>query len=224
VAASALASLLSYVSSLFTVSSFLVSVSILERRLASRLLAVLAVAGLITVVWLYWPFTVLFFREILPAVFSGSVITGGENPLDGLIRALNRIPIFYGYGYPALAFAGFVWARRNHPRSFRVLAAYALAFLILVALRSFGGGLFKDLKEITFVAPLIAVLTGIIVEAVSRRGRPGLAAASCITMALVVFGMGKYRDYLLMYRSPVMSLHDSSADSQPRESSLGERK
>jgi hypothetical protein len=210
VAASALASLLSYVSSLFTVGSFLVSASIVERRLATRLLTVLAATGLITVAWLYWPFTLLFITEILPAASQGLGTSGTGGTLNGLLHALGRIPIFYGYGYPALAIAGFFLVRATSPKSFRILAAYGLAFLMLVALRAFGGGLFKDLKEIMFVAPLIAVLTAVSIETIRRRGRPGLIAAICITIGLVAFGLGKYRDYLTAYRSPIMSFHSST--------------
>lgn len=212
VAASALASLLSYVSSLFTVGAFLVSASITDRRLATRLLPVLVGTGLITVMWLYWPFTLLFFTEILPAASQGLGTSGTQGPLDSLFHALGRIPIFYGYGYPALAIAGFFLVRRKSPQSFRVFAAYGLAFLMLVALRAFGGGLFKDLKEIMFVAPLMALLTAFSIEEIGRRGRTGLVAATCITIGLIVFGLGKYRDYLTTYRSPVMSLHDSSPE------------
>jgi hypothetical protein len=211
-AISALASLLSYVSSLFTVGTFLVSASITDRRLATKLLTVLAGSGLITVIWLYWPFTLLFFTEILPAASQELGTSGTGGAFDGLFHALSRIPIFYGYGYPALAVAGFVLVRRWSPQSFRILTAYGLAFLMLVFLRAFGGGLFKDLKEIMFVAPLVAVLTAISLEAIRRRGRPGFIAAICITIGLVVFGLGKYRDYLVTYRSPVMSLHDSSLE------------
>ena len=217
VAGSALASLLSYVSSLFTVGAFLISASITDRRLATRLITVLAGAGLITVTWLYWPFTLLFLTEILPAASQGFGTSGTGSLLDGLFHALGRIPIFYGYGYPALAIAGFVLVRRMSPQSFRILAAYGLAFLMLVALRAFGGGLFKDLKEIMFVSPLLAVLTAVSIETIRRRGRPGLVAAICITMGLVVFGLGKYRDYLVTYRSPIMSLHDSSPDNTSRD-------
>jgi hypothetical protein len=217
VAGSALASLLSYVSSLFSVGAFLISASMIDRRLATKLLTVLAGAGLITIGWLYWPFALLFFREILPAIWQrvGTVHTGSI--FDGLLHALGRIPIFYGYGYPALTIAGFLLVRRMRLPSFPVLAAYGSAFLLLVALRAFGGGLFKDLKEILFVAPLVAVLTAVSIEAIRRRGRWGLVAAVCITMGLVIFGLGKYRDYLLTYRSPIMSLHESSPESSSND-------
>jgi hypothetical protein len=120
--------------------------------------------------------------------------------------ALSRIPLFYGFLYPALALAGFYLARiRSDARAFRVLAAWGLAFLLMVALRAFGGGVFKDIKEIELAAPLVAILTGGSVATLGRRGRKGLYVAAALTAGLALFGVARYRAYLETYQSPVTS-------------------
>jgi hypothetical protein len=120
--------------------------------------------------------------------------------------ALSRIPLFYGFLYPPLALAGLYLARRRTDvRVFRVLAAWGLGFLLMVALRAFGGGVFKDIKEIEFAAPLVAILSGGSVVALGCRGRTGLCAAAALTVALAVFGLTRYRSYLETYTSPVTS-------------------
>lgn len=205
--ATTLASLLIYTSSLFSVSAFLVFASVLERKLALRLMAILFVCGTITVTWLYWPFLLAFFGEILPAIVHGGTGKGGESDPSPLLHALSRIPLFYGYAYPVLAVAGLVLARRRaDPRAFRLLAAWGLGFLLMLSLRAFGGGLFKDLKEITFVAPLAAILSGAALVELARRGRVGTFAAAALTAGLLLFGLARYRGYVDEYRSPVTKI------------------
>jgi hypothetical protein len=124
--------------------------------------------------------------------------------------ALHRIDLFFGFAYPLLALAGLVlWRRRLDPRAFHVLAAYGLAFLLLVALRAFGGGLFRDLKEVTFVGPLVAVLAAASIVELSGRGRAGRAAAIMVVIGLAWFGLAKYRDYLQTYASPFVQVHEA---------------
>ncbi len=205
-----LASLLAYTSSLFSLGAFFFFESLLERRIAVRLLAAFAVASSVTVTWLYWPFLVAFFREILPALASG--LPGPSTDADShpVRTALSRIPLFYGFLYPPLALAGLLIARRTKDaRAFRVLAAWGLAFLLMVFLRAFGGGVFKDIKEIELAAPLVAILSG----AEPRRDSDGAAASAMLaaivlTGALALFGLARYRSYVELYRSPVTSAPD----------------
>jgi hypothetical protein len=203
VALFALASVLTYVSSLFTVSAFLLMASLCDRRLAPRLLPVWAASVSITAGWLYAPFVRVFVTEILPAVVAGNTAaTSGAAP-SGLGQALARIPLFYGWAYPMLAVAGLVLLRHTEERGmFRLLAAHGLAFASLVALRAFGGGLFRDLKELTFVAPLVAVLTAIVLDELVRRG--WRRAAVLVAVGLVAFGLGRYVGYLEAYASPFL--------------------
>lgn len=211
-AASAGVSLLTYVSSLFTVSLFLVMLAILARKQAPRLLAILTGAILVPLLWLYAPFLREFVTEILPAVFNGAKMAGTTTATPGLLAALRRIPLFYGYGCPALAIAGFVliW-RRADSRTMQVVTAYTLAFLALVGLRAFGGGLFRDLKEITFVGPLMASLSAVAIAEIARMRRSGRVAAIMIVLGLAWFGMSRYRFYLETYASPFLRVQEAAA-------------
>ncbi|MGH9320973.1 MAG: ArnT family glycosyltransferase [Vicinamibacteria bacterium] len=209
VAAATLASLLVYTSSLFSVSAFFLFVSLLERKFAPKLLPILAASGTIAVVWLYGPFLIAFFTEILPALSRGQVALSSAGEAQPVRLALSRIPMFYGVLYPVLAVAGIVLAkRRADPRAFHVLAAWGLAFVLMVSLRAFGGGLFKDIKEIEFAAPLVAILTGGSLAALADFRPRGRILAFALTAALLAFGVYRYRDYLERYASPITARPD----------------
>lgn len=196
-AAAAQASLLTYVASLFNVTLFTGFLALLLRRLRLRVLAVCAVAVSVTLALLYADFVVLFLREILPAFATSQRSDGAAGAAASTRSALGRIPIFYGWGLPALAVAGFLLARRKaSPETVRVLAAHALAFAGLVALRALPGGLFKDMKEIEFVAPLVAVLAGASLEELWSRGRPGRIAACLVAVGLLAFAADRYAEFL----------------------------
>ena len=197
-----LAALLTYVSSLFNLTAFLTAFAALERRCAKPLLAIAAAAAGITVACLYLPFVVVFFREILPAVLAGG---GAAAPAAGG-GALARIPLFYGLAYPLLTAAGVVLiARRAAPAGRSAVLAYAAAFAVLVALRAFGAGLFKDLKEIEFAGPLAALATGAVIEEIAGRGRSGRWAAAMVTIGLIAFGLGRWWEYLTAH-TPLVGL------------------
>jgi hypothetical protein len=199
--AAALASQLLYVSSLFTVSAFLLMTALVERKHAARLLLALAASGAITVLWLYHPFLRAFLGEILPAVLAGARMQGGGGAATGgPALALWRIPLFYGWALPLLALAGLAIVRlRGEPAASAVLTAHALAFAFLVALRAFGGGLFRDLKEVEFAAPLVALTTAVALEALARRRA---VAALLVGIGLALFGTGKAVSYVNENASP----------------------
>ncbi len=197
-----LAALLTYVSSLFNLTSFFVAFAALERRCAKPLLAIAAVAATATVAFLYLPFVLVFVREILPEALGGG--RAAASPAGA--GALARIPLFYGLAYPLLTAAGVVLiARRASPAGRHAVLAYAGAFAMLVALRAFGAGLFKDLKEIEFVGPLVALGTGAVIEDIAGRGRAGRWAAAMITIGLIAFGLGRFREYLIAH-TPLVGL------------------
>jgi hypothetical protein len=218
-----LAAFLTYISSLFNLTGFLAALAALERKLAPRLLLCLAIPAALTVALLYASFTGTFVTEILPAwLREGANTSGGPATQGGLLSTLSRLPLFYGYGYPALAVAGIVLARRRASRAgFLVLAAYALAFLLLVGLRGLGGGLFKDLKEVLFVGPLLAVLAGASLETLAARGREGRLAAWLLALGLMVFGLGKYGEQLRVY-SRIAQVQQTSPTLQAESAKLAD--
>jgi hypothetical protein len=66
----------------------------------------------------------------------------------------------------------------------------------LFALRAFGGGLFRDLKEIEFAAPLVALCAGAALADVAGRGRQGAWAAGLLFAGLAAFSASRYAEYL----------------------------
>lgn len=185
-----LATFLTYVSSLFNTSAFLVILALLAAAFRWRVIALWIAAATTVVFGLYGDFTLTFVREILPAIVSGSGHPAAEAPnaasgdRGAVIGALSRIVLFSGYGFPLFALAGlFMIARRRDPVA-TVVKAYALAFLSLVVLRGLSFGLFKDLKEIEYGGPAIAILTAV---ALDRIDRP--AARWLIAIGLVLTGV-----------------------------------
>lgn len=207
--AAALASQLLYVSSLFTVSAFLVCLALVaERRHAPRLLAVLLATGCVTVLWLYHPFLRAFFGEILPAVAGGARMEGRAGGA-GLGSALGRIPIFYGWALPLLAACGFAISRARGDAATRaVFSAYALAFALLVGLRAFGGGLFRDLKEIEFAGPLVAITTALALEGLAAVGRR--RAALLVGLGLGLYGVGRAAEIVTQNLSPFTEIRSGA--------------
>jgi hypothetical protein len=206
----ATSSLVLYVSSLFTVTAFLCLLALLERRHAGRLLALLAPGLGLALLWLYGPFLREFLSEILPAVLAGARMSGSKGAPSLPGDAFARIPLFYGWALPLLAGTGLWLARRRvSPEAYRVLLAYAAAFVVLLLLRAFGGGLFRDLKEITFVGPLMAVSSAWVLLEISRRTRHGSVAVGLVVVGIAAFGLGKYCDYLNRYSPPTLAAREA---------------
>lgn len=189
--AALLSSFLSYISSLFNLSLFTGCLALFERRRAAQLILIVGASGLMTIALLYRPFVVAVFTEIFPAVIAGAPSTSSE-PI-GLFAAVARIHLFYGLGFPVFALGGFMLARRD-PGAFRTLAAYVLAFVALLMLRAFSDA-FKDLKELVFIGPFIAITTGVAIEALAARGGGGRFAAAAVTVGLAGFGLAKLGEY-----------------------------
>jgi len=197
---SGFASCLTYVSSLINLSLVTVFLALFGRRRipALWLLSMWTAIGLATVLLLYFPFVTSLFTEILPALAEG----GGESASSpgvgvGALSALGRIHLFYGVGFPAFAVAGFLLARRR-PEAFRTLVVYGATFLALVALRA-ASGTFKDLKELVFVGPFVAITAGSSLSTLAARGRAGKIAAVAITVGLTGFGLGKIAEYAALH-------------------------
>jgi hypothetical protein len=200
--AATFASFLTYISSLFNLSSFIGFFALLQRKLTWRVLAVGAGAGLVTVLLLYTSFILTFLTEILPHLSSTASDAAKTSPLTGTLMAFDRLRHFYGFGFLALAAAGIVLASRScSTEGFRTLLAYGLSFVFLVTLRGLSGGLFKDLKEILYVGPWIAVTAGASVASIASRGRSGRIAAAFVMCGLVIYWSGKFAEYFLAYAS-----------------------
>ena len=133
--------------------------------------------------------------EIVPAVMAGAPSTRSD--AIGFLAALGRIRLFYGFGFPVFALGGFVLARRN-PAAFRTLAAYGATFVALLALRAVSGA-FKDLKELVFIGPFIAITTGVSLDTLAARGRTGRFAAIAVALGLISFGITKFGEYATLH-------------------------
>lgn len=190
-----LAALMTYITSLFNLGGFFASLAALDGRSRRWALLIGRGAATLTVGALYMPFTRTFVAEIAPAWWHQTP-EAGSGTLAAAAAALYRIPIFFGYGYPILAVAGLVLAHRQCARTaFRVLCAYAVALAILIGLRAFSGGLFKDVKEVEFAGPLVCVTTAITLAALAERGRIGRTGSLAPVGALVAFGLFQYWEY-----------------------------
>jgi hypothetical protein len=192
--ASGLLSGLLYLSSLINLSLFSAFLAWFERRRMPALLLFWGLVATATVLLVYLPFTVIFFTEILPALASGEG-GGTENPPAGFPMVLYRVGLFFGFGFPAIAFAGFLLVWRSGERwASGVLAAYGLSFLGLLTLRAVSG-MFKDLKEFVYVGPFVAVTAGVALDSLWRRGRFWRLAAVLVAAGLIGFGLAKYGEY-----------------------------
>jgi hypothetical protein len=196
----ALAACLVYVGSLFTVTLFLSALALFERRRALALVGIAVAASGLTLALLYQPFLAILWGEILPAVWRGAALTGGADAGESGPGTLARIPLFYGWAYPLLAGVGLAVARRRLARpAFVILAGGGLTYVVLLGLRALPGGLFRDVKESTFVAPFIALATAIALTALARRVRLGRWAAAMVALGLAAFGLGTYAGYFAGY-------------------------
>lgn len=187
----AVASCLAYISSLFNTTVLTGWLAAFDRERSGKLMLIGLGAALFTVLVLYLPFLRSFVNEIGPAILSGAPLAGSD-PV-GLTGALGRVRLFFGLGFPMFAVAGLVLARRS-PAAFKVLVSYGATFLVLLTLRAFSGA-FKDLKELVFVGPFVALATGISLEALAARGRHGRIAAVAVGAGLIGFGLSKFAEY-----------------------------
>ena len=110
---------------------------------------------------------------------------------------LERIPLFFGYGFPALSIAGFICARKSN-KSFRFLSIVGLTFIGLLSLRA-SSVTFKDLKELVFIGPFIVMTVSLSLDTLFEKGRAGRFAAVAITVGLVGFGLSKIIEYMTLH-------------------------
>jgi hypothetical protein len=183
------ATFLIYVSSLFNTSAFLVVLALLCARLRFQLLVVWLASAFGVVMALYRPFTITFFREILPALLGGAG-DGGNPAVPGtgdsgqFLNAFARIVLFSGYGFPLLALAGLILILRRHDPAATVVKAYAFSFLGLVILRGISRGIFRDLKELEYAGPAFGILASVATQALDLPWARRLVVAGLIASGL----------------------------------------
>ena len=185
-----LASLLAYVSSLFNLGAFAGTLSLLTRRIS--FISLWLAAAVVTVVTLYLP----FLTEAITQLWTSGLGAAGGRPSDGLLTALWRVSHFYGYVTIALAIPGIViLCRKTKPHVRLIVMSYLSSFAILLTLRA-ATGTFKDLKEILYVGPLMAIAAGVSLETVYKKGRIGKIATVMMIAGLVLFWAIRYREFL----------------------------
>ncbi len=185
----ATATFLTYVSSLFNTSAFLVVLALLCARLRFRLLLLWFASAFGVIMALYGPFTITFFREILPALLGGGAKASGAPGVgdsEPLLGAFARIVLFSGYGFPLLALTGLIVvivSRRRDPAA-TVIKAYSFAFLGLVVLRGISRGIFRDLKEMEYAGPAFGILSSVGIQGLSHPGARRLMVAGLVATGL----------------------------------------
>ena len=200
-----LATFLTYVSSLFNTSAFLVALALLASSVRWRVAGLWLVAAIAVVFGLYGDFTLAFVREILPAILSGSGGGGAgasaatASDPESLAGAFARIAFFAGYGFPFFALTGLVLIVKRRDAAAVALKAYALAFLGLVLLRGLSFGLFKDLKEIEYAGPAFAILAAVAVDRIEVG-----AARWLIATGLVATGVWMQYGFFLRWTQLVL--------------------
>lgn len=206
-----LVALLTYISSLFTLTAFAAALAVLAPRRYARLLVVAIAATVLTIGALYSAFVHDVFTEIIPAwlhpaaTVAPAPAAGSPEAASltgriaaGLLDSFVRVPMFYGIGYPLLAVAGLLSARRlATPEATRVLAAYGIAVVFLFVLKGASLGLFKDVKEVEFAGPFFTITAGAALSALASRERAGRIGALGLAGALLIFGVTRAVEYVM---------------------------
>lgn len=184
---------LTYVTSLINLSLFTLTLAVGLGRDKFKLLAAWTVVGVVTVGLLYLPFLSIAWFEILPQLLHPPAQTPSAGTVEaqlGLISTLARAPLFYGWLALALALVGGLLSIRDKNRHW--IAAYAGTAMLLMGMRAFSGGLFKDLKEILFAAPLVAMLAARAIHEIMNRRHWGPIAAGGILAGLIIWVLNRF--------------------------------
>jgi hypothetical protein len=115
-----------------------------------------------------------------------------------------------GYLWPALGIAGLALLAGSPRRSF--LLAWGLSFLALRCLRVLLGPPGAHLKELQWVAPLIALGIGCLVEEI-RRLRPAAATAAIALLFVLSFR------WVLVHERWIQPVFREESDQRPRDTS-----
>ena len=192
-----LASCLIYISSLFHFILFSCSFAFFNRKQAQKLAIMTVVVSSTTVLLLYLPFLSSVIFNIIPQLLERTNDLTRLGASTDIQSVLERIPLFFGYGFPALSIAGFICARKSN-ESFRFLSIVGLTFIGLLSLRA-SSVTFKDLKELVFIGPFIVMTVSLSLDTLFAKGRAGRFAAVAITVGLVGFGLSKIIEYMTLH-------------------------
>ena len=136
------------------------------RRIGLKLLAIAAGVALVVLAIVYREFLGVFLPELLPGFFAGGSRGGSFSPVQAIVTLVTRYWIFFGAFYLPFVVGGIVlWLRRRpDPLASRLLLAWGTTFVVLIFLRSAAPDLFNKVKEILWVAPLIALAGGRVLD------------------------------------------------------------
>jgi hypothetical protein len=157
------------------------------RRIGLTLLAVSAGVAILVMATVYREFLGTFLTELLPAFLSGESRRGTFSLVQTAAMFVTRYWIFFGLVYLPLVAGGLVlWLRRRpSPMVSRLLLAWGATFAVLIFLRTAAPDLFDKVKEILWIAPLIALAGGETL-AWTRRSLPAGRWFAAAYYALVV--------------------------------------
>jgi hypothetical protein len=129
----------------------------------SGLLLLCGAAGVaaIALLLVYREFLGVFLSEILPRFLAGEAERGEGSIFAASKMLFHRTWIFYGWWtMPFLAGGAILWSRKRSTFPSRFVTVWALTFVILVILRTSAPDLFAKVKEMLWVAPLVALASG----------------------------------------------------------------
>jgi len=161
------------------------------RREGLVVLAVSALVALLVLGLVYREFLGVFWTDMFPRFLSGEARAGSFSLVAAAKMLAHRLWIFYdGLYLPLLCGGAIAWFARRGPAR-RFVLCWAAVFALLIFLRTAMPDLFSRVKEMLWVAPLVALLSA---EALVRlrRWRLGRFLAPAYLSLLAAYGIGYY--------------------------------
>jgi hypothetical protein len=164
------------------------------RRVGLTLLGVSAGVAVLVLATVYREFVGTFVTELLPAFLAGESRRGSISLVQMVTMFVTRYQIFFGVVYLPLVVGGVVlWLRRRpSPIIFRLLLAWGATFAVLIFLRTAAPDLFNKVKEILWIAPLIALAGGEVLVWMRNSLPAGRWMASAYYSLVVFYGIAFY--------------------------------
>jgi hypothetical protein len=131
------------------------------RKTGLLLIGGAAGVAALSLLLVYREFLSVFLSEILPRFLAGEAKRGEGSFSATLGMLFHRTWIFYGFWILPSLFGGAVlWLRKRSAFPSRFLVAWALTYVLLIVLRTAAPDLFAKVKEMLWVAPLVALAAG----------------------------------------------------------------